>query len=63
MDKQKIDFEKSLQRLETIVNKVEEETLPLEECLSLYEEAKKIISSLEKALKEAEEKIKELAND
>jgi len=57
MPETKIDFEKSLKRLDEIVNKIENETLPLEETLKLYEEGKKLITSLEKALKEAEEKI------
>ena len=36
----KNNFEKSLKRLEEIVNKIENETLPLEESLKLYEEGK-----------------------
>lgn len=56
----KIDFEKSLKRLDEIVSKIESETLPLEESLKLYEEGKKLISSLETALKDAEKKIGDL---
>lgn len=61
MANEKIDFEKSLKRLDEIVEKVENETLPLEECMKLYEEGKKLISSLEKTLKDAEKKIEELS--
>ena len=61
MEEKKIDFEKSLRRLDEIVNKIENETLPLEECLALYEEGKKLISSLESALKDAEKKIEEIS--
>lgn len=61
MEEKKIDFEKSLKRLDEIVNKIENETLPLEECLALYEEGKKLISSLESALKDAEKKIEEIS--
>ena len=43
-----------------IVTKIENETLPLEESLKLYEEGKKLISVLEKTLKEAESKVEEL---
>jgi exodeoxyribonuclease VII small subunit len=57
MAETKFDFEKSLKRLDEVVNKIENETLPLDECLKLYEEGKKLISSLEEALKEAEKKI------
>ena len=60
MAEEKIEFEKSLKRLEEIVSKVEGETLPLEESLKLYEEGKKLIASLEKTLKEAERKVEEL---
>ena len=60
MAEEKIEFEKSLKRLEEIVTKVEGETLPLEESLKLYEEGKKLIASLEKTLKEAERKVEEL---
>lgn len=60
MANEKIDFEKSLARLQEIVDKIEKETLPLEESIKLYEEGKKLISVLEKTLKEAEAKIGEL---
>ena len=60
MAEEKIEFEKSLKRLEEIVAKVEGETLPLEESLKLYEEGKKLSASLEKTLKEAERKVEEL---
>ena len=60
MAEEKIDFEKSLKRLEEIVEKVEGETLPLEESLKLYEEGKKLIVLLEKTLKEAERRVEEL---
>lgn len=60
MAEEKIDFEKSLKRLEEIVSKVESETLPLDESLKLYEEGKKLIASLEKTLKEAERKVEDL---
>ena len=62
MPENKIDFEKSLKRLDEIVNKIENETLPLEECLKLYEEGKKLISALESALKDAEKKIEKIEN-
>ena len=60
MEEKKLDFEKSLTRLDEIVSKIETETLPLEESLKLYEEGRKLIASLEDALKEAEQKIKDL---
>ena len=49
-----------MKNLEEIVSKIENETLPLEESLKLYEEGKKLIATLEKTLKEAEKKREEL---
>lgn len=60
MAEEKMNFEKSLKRLDEIVSKIENETLELEESLKLYEEGKKLIASLEKTLKEAEHKVEEL---
>lgn len=60
METKQINFEESLKRLNEIVSKIENETLPLEESLKLYEEGKKLISSLEKTLKAAEAKVEEL---
>ena len=50
MAEEKIEFEKSLKRLEEIVAKVEGETLPLEESLKLYEEGKKLIFQYQRRL-------------
>lgn len=60
MENKEINFEEALKRLNEIVAKIENETLPLEESLKLYEEGKKLISSLEKTLKAAEAKVEEL---
>lgn len=56
----KIDFEKELNRLEEIANKMEDKSTSLDEALALYEEGSKITKKLEKALDEAKEKIKEV---
>lgn len=60
-ENKKIDFEASLKQLEEIVNKIENQILPLDESIALYEQGKTIIDQLEQALKEAEEKINKLA--
>ena len=60
-ENKKIDFEANLKQLEEIVNKIENQTLPLDESIALYEQGKTIIDQLEIALKEAEEKINNLA--
>lgn len=54
------DFEKEMQRLDEIVANISSEKLPLDECLKLYKEGQEIIKKLEKALKEAEEKVEKV---
>ena len=63
MEKEKrIDFEKEIQRLDEIVEKISSKALPLDESLKLYEEGTAIIRSLEEALKEAQEKVEKIVN-
>ncbi len=56
-EEKKIGFEERLNRLGEIVRKVETETLPLETSIALYQEGLNLIKTLEKELKDAEEKI------
>ena len=58
-EKKAPSFEQRLQRLNDIVAKIEGQTLPLEEAMSLYQEGKELIDSLQKDLKEAEAKVEE----
>ena len=60
-EEKKVDFEALLKELNEIVNKVENDTLPLDESIKLYQRGKEIINELEGSLKEAEEKIAELS--
>ena len=53
----KIDFKKSLARLEEIVNLISNNALSLDESLKLYEEGQQIIKMLSKELEEAEKKV------
>ena len=57
MAEKKADFETRLKRLEEIVEKMENETLPLEESIALFEEGQKLIKNLAQDLEEAEKKI------
>ncbi len=57
---QKIDFEKSLKTLEENVNKIENEVLPLEVTLEIFESSSKIIKQLEEILQEAKIRIKDV---
>ena len=57
MAEKKADFETRLKRLEEIVEKMENQTLPLEESIALFEEGQKLIKNLAQDLEEAEKKI------
>ena len=62
MSEKKIDFEKELKRLDEIVNKIQDESLPLDESVKLYEESNKIIAVLKEELAKAEEKIENIVD-
>ena len=55
-----MDFEKKLNRLEDIVQKMEKGELPLEESLKLFEEGIKLSRECHTQLNEAEVKVKKL---
>ena len=48
--------------IDEIVEKISSKALPLEESLKLYEEGNEIIRELEKALKEAQEKVEKIVD-
>lgn len=54
---EKLNFEKSFERLEKILEKMNSQELTLDLSLSLYEEANKLIDSCQKELKRAEQKV------
>lgn len=56
-------FEKAYTRLEQILEKMNSGTVSLEESLSLYEEADKLISSCSKKLDAAEKRIQTLVKN
>lgn len=51
-------FETALKKLETLVNKMESQTLSLEESLAAFEEGVSLTKACQKALSEAEQKVK-----
>ena len=57
-----MDFEKKLNRLEEIVQKMENGDLPLEESLKMFEEGVKLSRECQTRLGEAEQKVKLLLN-
>jgi len=56
----KKSFEESYERLEKILDEMNQGQVPLEKSISLYEEADQLISSCQKTLMQAEEKIEVL---
>lgn len=60
MTEKKIDFEQSLERLETIVEEMEGGELPLEKMIKHFEEGSKLVSTCSKKLTEVEQKIEKL---
>jgi exodeoxyribonuclease VII small subunit len=56
----KLSFEAALQRLEAIVDSMEQGEVPLAELLSKYEEGTKLLKVCEARLKDAELKIEKL---
>ena len=57
---EKMKFEDKLKRLDEIVETMSNKSLSLDDSIALYEEGNKIIEDLEKALKEAENKIEKV---
>ena len=60
MAEKTIDFEKSLERLETIVDEMEGGELALEEMIKHFEEGSKLVTLCSKKLTEVEQKIEKL---
>ncbi len=54
------DFEKNLQQLETLVEKLEDGNLSLDKSLQLFEQGTKLIKQCQKTLTQAEQKIQKL---
>ncbi|MAQ97829.1 MAG: exodeoxyribonuclease VII small subunit [Gammaproteobacteria bacterium] len=59
----KIDFESLLKELESIVEKLEEESINLEDSVKSFEEGVNLVKQCQKHLQDAELKIKKLLDD
>tara|TARA_B100000965_G_scaffold8464_1_gene6567 strand:- start:634 stop:858 length:225 start_codon:yes stop_codon:yes gene_type:complete len=59
----KIDFESSLTELESIVKKLEDENINLEDSVKSFEEGVNLVKECQKQLQNAELKIKKLLDD
>lgn len=62
MAEKKVEFEKELKRLNEIVDQIQDENLPLDESVKLYEEGNKIIAMLKEELTKAEAKIENIVD-
>ena len=60
MSQKQINFEKSLERLETLVDEMESGELALEEMIKHFEEGSKLVALCTKKLTEVEQKIEKL---
>jgi len=59
----KIDFESSLKELESIVTKLEDENINLEDSVKSFEAGINLVKECQKQLEKAELKVKELLDD
>ena len=59
----KIDFESSLKELESIVKKLEDENINLEDSVKSFEAGINLVKECQKQLEDAELKVKELLYD
>ena len=59
----KIDFESSVKQLESIVMKLEDENINLEDSVKSFEEGINLVKVCQKQLEEAELKVKKLLDD
>tara|TARA_B100001250_G_scaffold337707_1_gene304593 strand:- start:270 stop:494 length:225 start_codon:yes stop_codon:yes gene_type:complete len=59
----KIDFESSLKELESIVEKLEDENINLEDSVKSFEKGVNLVKECQKQLQNAELKIKKLLDD
>jgi exodeoxyribonuclease VII small subunit len=60
MAEKTVDFEKSLERLENIVDEMESGDLPLEQMIKHFEEGSKLVALCSQKLTDVEQKIEKL---
>ena len=63
MSKDQQSFEEMMQELENIVQKLDNETVSLEESLELYQRGMKLSGTCDATLKDAEKKVNQLIKD
>ena len=63
MSEEKQSFEEMMQELESIVQKLDNETVSLEESLDLYQRGMKLSTACDSTLKDAEKKVNKLMQE
>jgi len=62
-DVKKLPFEKAIDELESIVKRLEEGKVPLEESVAIYERGEALKARCEELLKQAEARVEKIALD
>ena len=57
-----LNFEKAIERLENIIEKMEGERIPLEELLKDYEEGTRLLNACKEKINTAKEKVEKINN-
>ena len=62
-DVKKLSFERAIEELETIVKRLEEGKVPLEESVAIYERGEALKSRCEELLRQAEARVEKITLD
>lgn len=62
-EEKKITFEKAMTELETVVRKLEQEDVPLDQLIAYYQRGMELVKVSNHMLKDAEEKMTKILND
>ena len=63
LDVKKLSFERALEELETIVKRLEEGQVPLEESVAIYERGESLKRRCEELLRQAEARVEKITTD
>jgi len=63
VDVKKLTFERALEELETIVNRLEQGKVPLEESVAIYERGESLKRRCEELLRQAEARVDKITTD
>jgi exodeoxyribonuclease VII small subunit len=63
MDVKKLSFERAIEELETIVKRLEDGKVPLEESVAIYERGEALKRRCEELLRQAEARVEKITTD